>query len=211
IFINMADIAKTRHPGHCNRFSKILASSSARDQPSDRDAIAANIQNATTTQCVLEQTALRIKLSMESKGSLNDAHLTDGTRTYQFKQPGGLRMATIHKRFHQENIIAMSSLNDSHCFGLIERKRLLTQHMLTSLSGFDSPLGVQRVWNRNIDGLHIFIGQQRLIAAITTRNIPGLAELIGSFLRAATDSQQGSCLRTGHPLSENAGNPSRTN
>ena len=88
-------------------------------------------------------------------------------------------MAAIHEGFHQEDIVAPRRLDDGHSLGVVEREGLLTQDMLAGLGGLDRPLRVLGMGGGDVDGLDIRVGQQRIVAAVATWDVEGVAESIG--------------------------------
>ena len=66
-------------------------------------------------------------------------------------------------------------------FGRGQGHRLLAQHVLAGPGGRDGPLGVQVVRQRDVDGVDVGIGEQRLVGGVGTVE----AQLVGDGLRSA--------------------------
>ena len=56
--------------------------------------------------------------------------------------------------------------------GRVARQRLLAQHVLAGLERPDRPLAVQRVRQRDVDGLDLRVGEQLLVRAVGLRDLP---------------------------------------
>src|SRR5579864_2682751 len=117
-------------------------------------------------------------------------------------------MATIHIGFHQEDIMALCRLDDRHGLGVIERNRLLTEHMFSRLSSFDGPLSMKRMRNGQVDRLHALVSQHILVTAVAMWNTPGLSKCVGGSLGAAPNGNERSRLRLLHPIGKDASNQS---
>src|ERR1700730_2191920 len=110
-------------------------------------------------------------------------------------KPGDLRMASIHKGFHQKDIIALGRFDDLQGLSMVERDRFFTENVFTGVGSFDGPLRMQRVWNGDIYGLHIGVCQQLFIATITTWDMPGVSKASGILLSTTANREQVACLR----------------
>src|ERR1700730_1051615 len=98
-------------------------------------------------------------------------------------------MATVHECFHQKHIVTQGRFDDGHSFRVVESKRLLTQNMLPSIGGFDSPLRVQGMRSRDIDRLDLVVCKESFVASIAAWHLPDFSKGIGSLLRTTAYSQ----------------------
>src|SRR2546421_3670005 len=149
-----------------------------------------------------------MSIRLEAEGDLDHTHLTNHTRTDQFQEFRCLRMATIHIRFHQEDTMALRRLDDGQGLGMIERNGLLTEHMFSRLSGFDSPFSMERMRKSQIDCLHVLVSQHIFVTAVAMRNMPLLTKCIGGSLGTAPNGNERSGLRLLRPIGKDASNPS---
>src|SRR2546430_17433949 len=99
-------------------------------------------------------------------------------------------MATIHIRFHQEDIMTLCRFDDCHGLGMIERNGLLTEHLFSRLSRFNGPFSMERMRKSQIDCLHALISQHIFVTAIAMWNTPGLTKCIGGSLGAAPNRSE---------------------
>jgi len=98
----------------------------------------------------------------ERIGRPHGSNLTDPPRGQYFQHPGMLWMETVHKAFHDRDLMFPRSGFDrvDVCNG--QRHRLLAQDMLASRDGLQCPFGVLVISHRQVNGLDPRIVQQRL-------------------------------------------------
>lgn len=111
-------------------------------------------------------------------------------------------MATVHERFHEENVVLACGLDDGHGPGEIEGQRLLAEDVFPGLGGLDGPLGVQGVGGGDIDRLDVGVGQEVLVGAVGPHFAELAGEGLGFFLGSAADGHESAGLRAGQPLGE---------
>jgi hypothetical protein len=103
-------------------------------------------------------------------------------------------MKTHHEGLDHALAAALACGNDGLSLAGIEPDRLLAQHVLARLQGFDGPLHVQVIGQRIVDGLDFRVGEQRLVAAVAAFDpeARGDARGAGGIARSERDDAPGS-------------------
>ena len=91
---------------------------------------------------------------------------SDGAVAHQLDQAAGLGVVAVHERLHQQPALAVGDVEGLLHVGRAPPQRLLAKHVLAGLECADSPLNVHRVGERDVDGVDVRIGQQRVISAV---------------------------------------------
>ena len=157
---------------HDDRFRHLRSGDDTRDQPGHGDAVAADIENAAAAEVVGILTRGGIEGLAIAEGRLNQVNPADPAGLHEFDQLCRLRMQPIHEAFHQEDIMRTRGLDDRGSFGRVHAERLFAQNMLARLRSLDRPFGMRRVRCRDIDRVHLGIGEQGFVAPMQA----GLAE-----------------------------------
>ena len=137
---------------------------------------------------------------------MDDPHFADDFLAEEIDEFRGLRVAAVHERFHEKNVVLSRRVNDRHRFGVIQCQRFFAENMLTGLGGLEAPLNVRGVGRCDVDGLNLGIGEQRVVSAVATRYVVFCDEFIGARLRTAADGGELTGLGLGKLLGEDAGN-----
>ena len=167
-----------------------FADGCASDQACNRDRVTAYVQNAAAAQIVVQHPAALFVIGVEAKRRLNQTHLADGAALDELQHLGDLGVAAIHEGFHQEDLMALGSFDDGHHLGGVHAHRLLAYDVFARFGGFDGPLGVPWVRRGDVDRLHVWVGQQRLVAGVSGRDAELVGKLVGLVLRAAANCDQ---------------------
>ena len=130
-------------------------------------------------------------------------------RPHQIHEARGLRMVAIHERLHEQAVVALGQIKGGPHVGRAPAERLLAQHVLAGLERPARPLQVQRVGERDVDGLDVGVGQQRLVAVIGALDAPLRRVVLGADVVAAGDGQHRGLLRLRHPGDELVVDPGR--
>ena len=161
-----ADVARAFH---FERIFERFACHSPRDEPRHGDAIAADIQNAAAAEFGAEETAQWIKWAAKAKGGPDEFDLAHDLFADQLGQPHRLRVAAVHKPFHQKHAVTAGGVDDRLRFVVVHGERLLAKNVFAGFGCPDRPFGMHRVRRGNVNGLHSGIGQHRLVATVTGR------------------------------------------
>ena len=165
----------------------------AGDQPGHRHRIAADIHDAPAA-CVVSEADVAVRLlsiaQVVAKCSLDHPDLSDGAVSDQLDQLVSLRVAAVHKGFHQEHVRLSHRSQRQLGLGGIHRERLFAEHVFARTRRLDRPFQMQVVGQRVIDDIHRVVGEQLRIAAVSARHIELPAECLGRLLSAAAYSNE---------------------
>jgi hypothetical protein len=77
-----------------------------------------------------------------------------------------LRVAAIHEGFAYERARLAGGMKHRFGFKGGQPHRLLDQHMLAGFRCLDRPFGMARMRGRDVDRVHLSVGQQRFVAVM---------------------------------------------
>ena len=86
------------------------------------------------------------------------------------RDPG--RVEAVHERLHQVDAGGLAGGDHPLGVGRGHRQRLLAQDVLAGTGRGDRPLGVEVVGQRDVDGVDLGVGQERLVRAVSTAGSP---------------------------------------
>ena len=159
-------------------------------QAAHRHRVAAQVHDAAATEGVGEVPLPQVVSAPEAERRPNQLHVADDAASEQLHQPLRLRVAPVHERLHQEDVVAPRRLHDGHSVRLVQGHRLLAEDVLASLGAPDRPLGVHRMGRRDVDGVHARIVHQGLVGCMPSLDPVSLAEALGVLLSPAGDGNQ---------------------
>jgi hypothetical protein len=104
-------------------------------------------------------------------------------------------VVAIHEPLRQQPPLALGHVERPLDFCRPAAERLLAQDVLAGLERAQSPLDVQRIGKRDVDGLDVGVGQQRVVAAIRPFD-PLIARVsLGPRLVSAGDREDRGAVR----------------
>ena len=89
---------------------------SAGDQPGDGRRVAADVEDRSATERAVVEAQLRIDRPVETEHRRDEPELADGPLTHELRQLRRLRVAAIHERLHQENLVPARRRDDQVAF-----------------------------------------------------------------------------------------------
>ena len=90
------------------------------------------------------------------------------------------RVEAVHERLHQQHArVAAGGDASRSASAAVMRQRLLAQDVLAGPGGGDRPLGVEVVRQRDVDGVDVRVGEQRLVRAVGARDPQGRGGVAG--------------------------------
>ena len=110
-------------------------------------------------------------------------------------QSRGAGMVRPHEAVHEFDLLRPAIVHDRPGLRGGRGERLLAQDVLAGVGGFAGPFGVQGVGERDVDGVDVSIGEQRLVAAMGDRDVRGFGRGRRLLGRAAGDGNQVSVRR----------------
>src|SRR5579863_1648352 len=113
---------------------------------------------------------VRLIGEIESERGVHGLYPSDRTGRHQFLQLRCVRLRPIGKAFDQQHAVASRGGEHRTRLAAGYRQRLFTQHVFAGLTRPDGPLGVQRIWQRIVDGIDRRIGEQLLVGTIRAVN-----------------------------------------
>ena len=147
--------------GHdADRIGKRPALRGACDEARKRDRIAADVQDPPAAERPVPQAAVGVEIVVETERRLHQADPAENPGFHELDRLGRLRMAAVHERLHEEHPLRAGRFHDPQRVGAIHGQRFLAEDVLPGLRRADRPGGVERVRRRNIDRLHVAIGEQ---------------------------------------------------
>lgn len=178
-----AGLAQMGGADHLVWLAEGLSDGRTGNQPDHRGGIAADIENTAAGEIVGIEPVLRHEARHgETEARLDHPDLADDAGPDQLHQLLGLQVQPVHEGFAEE--CAGLARGMHHGVGLEggQRQRLFAQHMLSGLGRLDRPLRMAWMRYRNVDGVDVGVGEQRVVAVEDTGTgkrsaSPGLAGL----------------------------------
>ena len=104
---------------------------------------------------------------------------------HQLLRAQPLRVMAVHEGLHQLQLrVAAPGVHQQLALGGRQPNRLFAQHMLARLERLDGPRHMQMIGQRVVNGLHLRVSEQCLVAAIAARNPKRGGCLFGGSCRA---------------------------
>ena len=134
------------------------------------------------------------------EGGLHVAHIADDTAVDRVGHGCDIGGVLVGKGFHQMHAVCLGGGEHGGGFFCIGGQGLFAQHVLFGVQGFDGPLGVQRIGQGDVDGLHFRVVQQCLVAAVGLLEAEAGLEFLGLFKAAAGDGVELAIFGLAHAL-----------
>ena len=115
------------------------------------------------------------------------------------------RVLAVHERLHQQDARLPAGVDHPLRLGRGHRERLLAQDVLAGPGRRDRPLGVEVVRQRDVDGVDVRVGQQRLVRAVRARDPELAGDPAGAARLAGRDAEHLAASASG----AGRGSPSR--
>jgi hypothetical protein len=96
----------------------------------------------------------------------------------------------VHERLCEEPPGPLGGVERGDCVLRVARERLLADDVLSRLEHTDRPLAVERVRERDVDGVDVRVPEQRLVGAVGALDLPSPRVLVRSRPVAARDRDQ---------------------
>ena len=94
----------------------------------------------------------------------------DAARRHQLPDGDPRRVLAVHERLHQEDARVPAGIDHALGLGGGHRERLLAQDVLAGPRGLDRPARVQVVGQRDVDGVDVGVGEERLVRPVRARD-----------------------------------------
>ena len=169
------------HPGRADHLLARDALRLACEQADRVDAIAADVHHRAAVE-LGERAHVRQVLERERERRLDDLEAPDRAAGDEVANDGGLRMVAVHEGLHQHAPRRVGGGERRLGLGGAARVRLLHEHVLARLERVHRPLVVHPVRQADVDGLHVVVGEERLVRAV--RALDAVLGGIGLRLRA---------------------------
>ena len=186
-------------------FGKVAAEGRAGDQARHRYRVTAHVQNAAAAQRLREQAAFRVEAGIESKAALHGPHLAHGAVADQVDQLLRLRVAAVHERLHEEDVVPHCRVDHSHGLGLVDGQWFLAEDVFAGGGRLEYPLGVEWVRRGYVHRFHLSICEQLLVRGVALVDLELGAKAVGRVLCPAAHGYQFAALRSGQAPGKGAG------
>ena len=118
--------------------------------------------------------ALWVETDLSTECRSNHVYIADRAILYELNHALDLRVAAIHKGFHQEHIVFTCCFDHRRGFGVVHADRFLDEDVLAGFGALYRPFGVEWVDCRDIDGIDLLVLQQLLVAGV----LPGDTKIV---------------------------------
>ena len=118
-------------------------------------------------------------------------------------------MVQVHERLEHGDAVGLRRRLDQVEFGERGHERLFAQDVLPGFGGLHRPLAVQGVGQRDVDGVDVRVGEQRLVAAVRCGDVPLLGVSLCLVQIAAGNGDQLAPLRLANRRNQRPVDPRR--
>ena len=180
----------------------------AHHQAEHAQGVAASVQQRTTTQVGVHADITGAVGEHKPETRLHRAHVANGTALQQRLQVAGLRLEPPGVGLQQHHPVVACCGEHGLGFFLAQRQGFFTEHMFALPRRRDSPGGMQAVGQRDVDRIHVRVGQQGLVAAMPARQAVLLRESLRRRIAAAghrDDLHGPTVLQVADPLAGDLG------
>jgi hypothetical protein len=153
----------------------------------ERERVDAQVEQGSTTEFGSEQPVLRVGLEPHSLIGRNGQDLAYRALPEQFPQATQVRQEAAPHRLHAEHPGVPGGHRHGPGLDGVHRERLLHQHSLAGGDGRQGVLGVKRVRGRDVDDVHLRVGDQGGDRAVPTVDPEPVGELLGAGRRPRSD------------------------
>ena len=103
----------------------------------------------------------------------------------------GLRMASVHKRLHEEHAMAPNRFDHRHNLAMVGGRRLFAQDMFTALGTPYRPFAVKVVGKRDVDSIDRAAVEKLVQFSITQQMLHAIAFTQGVELARSVRDERG--------------------
>ncbi len=152
--------------GEADRVQEGAVRGGAGDQAGDGDGVAADIEDAAAAEGTIVGAGGGVVGLGVAEGRADQAGLADGAGAEQADEGGGHRVHAVHEGFHQEDVVTARGVDDGFGLGGVQANGLFAEDVLSGRGGTDGPFGVGGVRGGDVDGVHLGVGEQGLVAVV---------------------------------------------
>ena len=195
-----------------NRIGESRTRGRTRDQPGQRDGIAADIQYGPAAQRHVVKPRVGLVGRVKAEMGLDVVRHADFAAGDDLQHAGDLGVAAIHEGFHEEAALLLGHLGHRNDFGGIHACGLFAQHMLARPQRRNRQFGMPGVRGRDIDGVDLRIGKKGCVIGMATGFRHGIfvAERLAPRRITAGDGGQPTALRLCQTVGKVVGNAARS-
>ncbi len=169
----------------------------AQQQLREGHRIDPEVQQGAAAQRGIAQPVLGAEVTREAEVGLYGADLADRPVPHQFRHPPDDRVAVRPHGLHQEEAAVPGELHQLPGLALVDRERLLAQHVLPGLQGEGRRLPVRGVRCGHVHHVDVLVGDERRPVPVRPRYPEPLRERLRRGVRTGG---HGHHLRIGHRL-----------
>lgn len=136
----------------------------AEDLPGERERIAADVHQAAAGQVWREADVVRVAEQTELERGRHRANVLEFL-VGEFEGAFGARVILVHERLHQCHVAVVAVVDDVAGLCGVDGQWLLTEHVNTGVGGLLRPLRVERVRQRNVDGVNTGVLEEVIVAS----------------------------------------------
>src|SRR5690606_30844292 len=184
----VADLAVD--PGRQQRPGRVHLGRVAQHHLRQADDVDPQVEDRAAAEVEGEQPVLRVEVARRTEVGDDAAHLPDRAVGQELAQPDDRRLEARPHRLHREDAALARRRHDG--LGTRERRgeRLLHEQRLAGLEHRAAVRDVPRVRGGDVDGVHLVVGEQRLVAAVRPRDAVALRERLRTLRGPGADGDQ---------------------
>jgi hypothetical protein len=137
----------------------------ARQHPRPVHAVAADVHDRAAVERRIEPD-VAAGHEREAEDGAHRLQAADRAVPDERAQPVRLRVVAVHERLRQHAPCPLRRVEGALGVRRPRRERLLAEHVLPRLERPHRPLDVERVRERDVDRVHLVVGQERLVAPV---------------------------------------------
>ena len=141
----------------------------SRQQADPADAVAADVHQRAAVE-LGQRANVREVVEGEREGRLHGAEPSDRAVGDESGDRRGLRMVAIHERLRQDEPRGVRGVERFLGLAGMARVGLLAEDVLSGRERLHRPLVVHAVRERDVDGLDVGVGEERLVGAVGRRD-----------------------------------------
>ena len=153
---------------HAARANELLAVHGLRlagEEPRPADAVTADVHERAAVQVSRKADVLEVG-EAEAEGCADELEPADRTALHELLHPGRLRVVPVHEGLHEKPIRGVGGVEGALDLLGAPVEGLLAENVLPGFEREDRPLDVQRVRERDVDGVDVGVGEQPFVASV---------------------------------------------
>ena len=137
----------------------------AGEQARPADAVTADVHERAAVQVGGEADVLDVA-EAEAEGRADELERADRAALHELLRLGRLRVVPVHEGLHEKPIRPLGRREGALDLLGVPVEGLLAENMLPGFEREDRPLDVQRVRERDVDGVDVGVGEQPFVASV---------------------------------------------